>query len=856
MFRRNKTYLGVMLFSVLLGVVFFSCDASFSLAGELNQAKLEIYPASAFVNIGQTIDFYAEGGEAPYSFEIADGPGTIDPVTGVYTAAMSAGNAHVNVVDSAGRICTAPVDILDFQPDVDYELFQFTVTENLIAGASFEGSFFIHNNGSGLGVVPVTWSILLSSDNAISADDNEVAHGQIEAVIPGADSSEITFSANWPMVSGAWYVLISIDSSEDIEPANDVYAALYDIAAADIDYIIENNTLVLNSATVSSGSSVNERFRLYNTGTSDGNAMVIWSAYISFDSKLDSEADTLIQYGTLDPLKSAETSADLMISQGHWPISTSDSTFYLIVTFGAGDENPDMLSNNILSASITVTSLAIDYEVASISSNSPTVDVGSSISETFSIKNSGTDNSANSVSWNAYISLNPEFDSSDQLLESGVESPLFAGTTSAAISFSSSWPVVSGQYYLIISLSNSEDQDENNNIYCSNMYQVINNISEPDYFISEITHIYPVVTTDSIIAESVSIMNLSSTAGSSDITWTAYASTDEVFGSDSLLGSGTISAIPGPGSSITLPIYAHWPSDPGEYYLFIQISAADELTDVANNTNFIGPFVVYDKPDYSVEINNNDLALYELCNTPSASDPKLAITNVTTFAGQASISWEVFCSNDTNYSTDDILFASGGLAALAPSESKIISFNGTWPDTGGYHYLIARIYAIDDTNGFNDIFTSRAVALADTVIMEVENNDSRADSTGTGWSVNSDLGITLESGDSVVVIGYMDTYSGHDVFKFSSGTLVTSLSLKLAWNSGYDDADFYVYAAENGTNPILTSAKTHPDFEPSSSSVWNNFTELSDYYLDVVFGLEGNTSGSEGTMYSVMLVAP
>lgn len=856
MFGRNKVIFYIVLYFVLLGAVFFSCSASFSLTAELDQAKLEIYPSSAFVSIGQTIDFYAEGGEPPYSFEMGDGPGDVDSETGLYTAALFTGSAEVNVVDSGGRICTASVDIVDFQPDVDYELIQFSLTGDMYAGASFEGSFFIHNNGSGIGVVPASWNVYISNDAAVSSDDEEIAHGQIEALSPGVDSAAITFSGSWSATSGSCYVLVSIDSFEDINSANDLYTAIYDIAPVDVDYAMVNNALVLSNSSVISGSAVTESFKLINLGACKGTSLVLWSVYISSDSILQTDIDTLIQYGYITPLSSGETSADIAINQGHWPTSAANENAYLIVNFLASDENPDKLNNNLQTASLAVTPLDIDYQIAAISYNTPYVDVDSSIYESFTYKNAGSDNGISPVDWSAYISLDPDYDSGDQLLESGTLSPLTAGEISGEIVLSAAWPALSGQYYLIIKLINYEDTDNQNNISSSLAFQVSSNVAEPDYYIPLITTLYPVVTTDSIIAESFVIMNLSTTPGNENISWTAYASVDSTFGSDITLGSGVVSVLPDASGSVNQPIYAHWPSVAGEYYLFIQITAADEISEIENNISFAGPFVVYNKPDYSVVINNNDLSLYEICSSRSASDATLTITNETSFAGQVAISWEVFCSDDENYSTDDILFASGGLAPLTPGASAVVSFNGTWPDIGGYHYLIARIYAIDDTNGFNDVYTSRAVALADTIINELENNDALADSLGAGWSSNSDMGITLESGASLVIIANMDAFQGNDVFKFSTGSLVTNLSIKVGWNTGYDDADFQIYSSDDGTVPIVTSGKTHMDFEPASSSDWAVFTELSDYYFNVVFGLENNTSGSEGELYSIMFVAP
>ncbi len=72
---------------------------------------LAISPSAITLTAGSTITFGASGGLTPYSFSIAGGLGTIDPLTGFYTAPSEAGIDTVRVTDSAGGTAEATVTV-------------------------------------------------------------------------------------------------------------------------------------------------------------------------------------------------------------------------------------------------------------------------------------------------------------------------------------------------------------------------------------------------------------------------------------------------------------------------------------------------------------------------------------------------------------------------------------------------------------------------------------------------------------------------------------------------------------------------------------------------------------------------
>jgi hypothetical protein len=72
---------------------------------------LAISPSSITLTAGSTITFGASGGLTPYTFAVAGGLGSIDPLTGIYTAPNEAGIDTVRVTDFAGSTAEATVTV-------------------------------------------------------------------------------------------------------------------------------------------------------------------------------------------------------------------------------------------------------------------------------------------------------------------------------------------------------------------------------------------------------------------------------------------------------------------------------------------------------------------------------------------------------------------------------------------------------------------------------------------------------------------------------------------------------------------------------------------------------------------------
>lgn len=97
-------------------VVFSGCD-DYSLFEILESAAeqtdsdgpLSIVPVSATVEIDTELVFSVTGGVPPYLFSVTSGSGTIDPVSGAYTAPSVPSVDIVQVEDSEGSVSDAQV---------------------------------------------------------------------------------------------------------------------------------------------------------------------------------------------------------------------------------------------------------------------------------------------------------------------------------------------------------------------------------------------------------------------------------------------------------------------------------------------------------------------------------------------------------------------------------------------------------------------------------------------------------------------------------------------------------------------------------------------------------------------------
>lgn len=115
---KNRSALKLLLlFSLTTAVVAFqNCGGSpgggaTTSAPQILMRGLIITPAVANLSAYQSQKIIVTGGYAPYTFVMAQGPGSVDYNTGVYSATALSGTAIINIMDATGQQGTATFNV-------------------------------------------------------------------------------------------------------------------------------------------------------------------------------------------------------------------------------------------------------------------------------------------------------------------------------------------------------------------------------------------------------------------------------------------------------------------------------------------------------------------------------------------------------------------------------------------------------------------------------------------------------------------------------------------------------------------------------------------------------------------------
>ena len=115
----------------------------------------------------------------------------------------------------------------------------------------------------------------------------------------------------------------------------------------------------------------------------------------------------------------------------------------------------------------------INYTISSISVGGATAVIGSTINESFTITNIGSNNGDDDIYWIAYISTDSTLEvGTDTVIDSGNISALNAGAISSAVNFNGTWTVSAGNYYILIEISAGDDIDLTNDGESSNFFVI------------------------------------------------------------------------------------------------------------------------------------------------------------------------------------------------------------------------------------------------------------------------------------------------------------------------------------------------------------------------------------------------
>ncbi len=681
--KKNKlTSLFSITFKVLLLILLLTasaCEGPFNLSTVLGleMGILILSPSNTSIASSSTQVFTVTGGTEPYTWSVYSGPGTISGGTTAsetYNPEGLTGIATIKVTDSEGYFGSATVTINNIDPLLlligTQKLYPVETTQLYATGGYGNYKYTIVTNNSGA--------------------DLDINTGAYTAgATPGDDLLRVTDDS-----SATQDVTIKV-----IDPATNI---------PNIDYIVNTVNALPDSAQVDTAFTAD--FTHKNIGEVGGGNVVQWTAFISTTNNMNGII-SLVESGTVSALDAVTPSAIPQVINGSWP--SIPGTYFIVVHLSA-DIDINTTNNVGASAFVTVDVPNVDYEVHTQPTGSGSVLIGDAINESFRIKNSGSDDPpiGLDIDWTAWISTDTTLNAGDYQIVSNTTSAIPGIVTDPAnssgdINITGSWPIIPGDYYIIITWSSPEDADSSNNTMVSADATTVNTLN-----IDYVEHTAPTgsgtVLIGDVITESFRIWNSGPDDGplALDIDWIVWmSSTDNIFNTgDYQIASGTISAIPGTitdpvNSSGDINIVGNWPEVPDDYYLIITWSSSED-SDTSNNS------MASENPT-TVENPENKYSINEFTSGPSTVEYANTAVNGT-FTVQNSgpdedpgegFSWKIYASLNNSISFEDILIDSGTETGLLIGDgAQPFGFWGFWPDNSADYYIIAVIESTYDTD--------------------------------------------------------------------------------------------------------------------------------------------------------------
>lgn len=512
----------------------------------------------------------------------------------------------VSTNNNIGASAAVTVDV----PDVDYGPGSSSIIPPggpIVIGSLSSELFRIENFGSDDGTQTIDWTAWLSIDATPgNTGDINVDSGTTGPFNAVTESGDISVDIDWTIPPADYNLIITWSASDDILSTNNslTSTAKYIVRYADIDY--ETNTSPAGGGNPIINSSINDFFVIENTGSEDGTQGVNWAAWLSSDGILNT-GDTQIDSGTIGPLASGSTSGAILIS-GNWPDTQGNS--FIIVTWAASDDN-DSSNDSALSAAAANVRLPInDYSITNVPPPDvvPAYIAGDAVTGSFTVQNlGGDDDTSEGFSWAVYASSDTNFSIDDALIETrsdgaaqqAMDAPL-------VVNYSGLWPDIGGDYYIIVVIESTYDPVTANNENFDAVGTSVVNLT--DYEISGVNYhplgipgaalnTAPTPWSNPVyIPYDFTITEIGGRDGNKKVDYTVYASTDTLLdasdyeikktfiqANDIIIGGGTI----------TEPFddANPWPAFPTEYYIIININAADDVN-AANDIYVVGPVEV------------------------------------------------------------------------------------------------------------------------------------------------------------------------------------------------------------------------------------------------------------------------
>jgi hypothetical protein len=276
---------------------------------------LSISPSVTVLGTSSTFAFTASGGVGPYAYALVSGGGSVDLVTGVYTAPVTAGSAVIQVTDKTGRSVEAAVTILTAI---------LAITPSA-AAVSVNGSLTFVATG---GTPPYAFSITTNN----SGSPGIVTTGNVGSYVAGSTPLGDVVQVKDSALPTAHIAMANVNVVPLISPD---YAVSFD---PNIPWSGIAGNVMSNTGTT--------QIKIQNVTANPGHANIQWSVYLSANNVLDAGA-TLVQQGTIGPL--AGSGSALVTFAGNWPAVSG--VYYLIAAVQSSDDSN--VTNNVVVGHVT-----------------------------------------------------------------------------------------------------------------------------------------------------------------------------------------------------------------------------------------------------------------------------------------------------------------------------------------------------------------------------------------------------------------------------------------------------------------------------------------------------------------------
>jgi hypothetical protein len=543
--------------------------------------------------------------------------------------------------------------------------------------------------------------------------------------------------------------------------------------------------------------------------------------------------------------------------------------------------SPDDLNhgNNVSAASpFTLNVPDVDYRVLSVANMGGT-QVGGSISGQFMLDNEGTDDGTQTVTWKAYVSANTTIDVGDTLVDTGTEGAMTSAEAPRTVPFGGTWPSSPGSYYLVVEVIAGEDtaagNDGDNTTATGSALSVA--YPDVDYQVVSVSHLSGTGAGGAVDGE-FDLDNIGSDDGTSSVDWKVYASTNtSVDVGDALIASGTDGAMTVAEAPRTIGFSGTWPTDPGSYYLVVEVTSSDDTqaANFLNNVTATGaaiPVTVADIDYYADAISSVGGLAGDTLNS------SFDLNNAGSDASGATVTWNLYVSANTTLDAGDYLAAWGtaGPLGAVPSSTTVNPSGATWPMTQGDYYLIVEIESTEDVaagNDANDVAVSGstftvAAPNVDYILDQVnfvpggstylpdgavngnfvyKNNGTNNGSQPVSWEAYASLDTNLDAGDVLIE-------SGSGLPPLGVGATSGAIPFSGKWPLDYGIYFLLVRVmSSDELNPVDNAGATGtPEsvgyFDESLNEPNDDYTNLTDFYDPGITFKPGMSIEMRGTM--------